>query len=396
MTAATEVVLLVLAILIGVPVAVLATQIIAALPKPAKLKMPDIARSRLAVLVPAHNEETGIEKTLASIFPQLLMKDRLIVVADNCSDATAAVAEAAGAEVTIRIDSSRLGKGYALDHGLNFLEKTGNPEVVVFVDADCQLGEDCLDRIVKLSAYSRRPVQAVYLMTPVTQRRTITSLALFAWRVKNLVRPLGFHRLKFPCQLTGSGMAFPWEIIRAVDLASGHIVEDLKLGLDLALIGKPPLFCPHALVTSTFAAGDKGAQTQRTRWEHGHLETMIEYFPRILVAFCRTRSLSLLAMALDLAVPPLALLALMLAAFDSLGLFLFFTMSITGPLLLAIVASSIFAFSIVVAWWQYGRDLIPFRQLILAPLYAAVKIPLYARFLLNRERKWIRTKRGTE
>ena len=71
-------------------------------------------------------------------------------------------------------------------------------------------------------------------------------VAEFAFRVKNWVRPLGLRALNLPCQLMGTGMAFPWAVIRSANLASGLAVEDLKLGLDLARAGHPPLFCPSA------------------------------------------------------------------------------------------------------------------------------------------------------
>ena len=96
-------------------------------------------------------------------------------------------------------------------------------------------------------------------------------VAEFAWRVKNWIRPLGLHALNLPCQLVGTGMAFPWEVIQSANLATEHLVEDLKLGLDLAAAGHPPLFCPAAIVKSTFPPTLKGAANQRERWEHGHM-----------------------------------------------------------------------------------------------------------------------------
>src|SRR5450631_4215805 len=69
----------------------------------------------VAVLIPAHDEAKGILATLNDIKPQLRPTDRLLVVADNCTDDTAAVAASAGAEVTVRLEPTKIGKGYALD-----------------------------------------------------------------------------------------------------------------------------------------------------------------------------------------------------------------------------------------------------------------------------------------
>ena len=90
----------------------------------------------LAVLMPAHDEAGGIEPAIRAVLAQLAAGDRLLVVADNCSDATAAVARAAGAEVIERSDRVRRGKGYALDHGVRWLEQAP-PAAVVILDADC-------------------------------------------------------------------------------------------------------------------------------------------------------------------------------------------------------------------------------------------------------------------
>jgi cellulose synthase/poly-beta-1,6-N-acetylglucosamine synthase-like glycosyltransferase len=70
------------------------------------------------------------------------------------------------------------------------------------------------------------------------------SISALAFLVKNLVRPSGLKQLGFPSLLTGTGMAFPWSIIRSVSLASGNIVEDMHMSLDLAIAGHPTLFCP--------------------------------------------------------------------------------------------------------------------------------------------------------
>ena len=225
----------------------------------------DAPRSRLAVLVPAHDEASGIAASLATIVAQLAPGDRLLVVADNCSDDTADVAAAAGAEAIRRHDPDRRGKGYALDFGVRHLAADA-PEIVVIVDADCILHPGSLARIATTCAATGRPVQALYLMGSPPGAALSTRISEFAWAVRNRVRPLGALRLGVPCQLMGTGMAFPWPVIEAAPLASGHIVEDMCLGLDLAEAGTPPVFCPDALVTSTFASKADGLAVQRTRW----------------------------------------------------------------------------------------------------------------------------------
>ena len=303
--------LLILAGLLAIPSVTLCLEIAAGLLRPNVSVRSAGARWRVAVLVPAHNESMGIASTLEDIKGQLRDGDDLLVVADNCTDDTAAVARTSGADVLERNDPERIGKGYALDWGLRHLE--GNPpEIVVMIDADCRLAEGAIDQLASNCSTTGRPVQALYLMKSPDGSQINHQIAEFAWRVKNWVRPLGLRALNLPCQLMGTGMAFPWRVIRGANLATGWIVEDLKLGLDLAAAGHQPLFCPSARVTSQFASSARGTEIQRSRWEHGHIQTMVKHAPRLAWAAITRGSFSLLALTLDLTVPPLSLLALLL------------------------------------------------------------------------------------
>jgi hypothetical protein len=146
------------------------------------------------------------------------------------------------------------------------------------------------------------PVQALYLMRSPAGAGLPTRISEFAWAVRDLVRHLGALRLGMPCQLMGTGRAFPWAVIAGAPVASGHIVEDMCLGPDLAEAGTPPRFCPDALVTSTLAAEADGLATQRTRWEHGHIGVIAERAPRDAEGAGRRRRV-LAAMVLYLCVP---------------------------------------------------------------------------------------------
>ena len=393
MSVAFEVLLLAPLLTMLVPVSVLLLQVACAMPRRRPVApQPPGRRPRIAVLIPAHNESLGIVRTIGSILPQLAAGDRVVVVADNCTDDTARIASSAGAEVVERQDAARRGKGYALDRGVRHLERHA-PEVVVVVDADCEVASGSIERIATLSAATGRPVQALYLMKPPRGAAGMAAVAEFAWVVKNLVRPLGFHRLGLPCQLMGTGMAFPWRTIRNSALASGHIVEDLKLGLDLSRAGFPPLFCPEALVVSYFPVNDKDTRAQRTRWEHGHLATIVGEGPRLLRDGLSRRSGGMLALALDLCVPPLALLTLSMVALVALCAVYTLLTSEAGPLALAGVVSLMFGTAVGLAWLRFGSGILPFGRLLLALAYAFRKIPLYLGFLTRRQVEWVRSGR---
>jgi cellulose synthase/poly-beta-1,6-N-acetylglucosamine synthase-like glycosyltransferase len=371
---------------------VLFIEVMAAILAPDSPEVERGERGSVAVLIPAHNESMLIASTIRSIVPQLVAHDRLLVVADNCSDDTADIAAAEGAEVVVRTDADRRGKGYALDAGVTHL-RSAPPSIVLIVDADCDVADGTVDRLARASGDTGRPAQAIYLMRVAAGAPAPMRLAEFAWVVKNKVRPEGLSQLGLPCQLTGSGMAFPWDALSGANLATGHIVEDLKLGLELARKGSAPMLCRGTLITSEFPTSSAGVKTQRTRWEHGHLGIMTKDGPRLFLDAVRDGNWKLLAMTLDLCVPPTALL-LLLGAFAWICSALLFLLSgSTGALVGATVAVALIAVSVLSSWLIYARTLLPFSELLLGAAYALAKIPLYARFLVARQMQWIRSRR---
>lgn len=382
-----------LLLLLAVPVLVFAVQILFALLPYRAQPLPTVPRPAIAVLIPAHNEAGGIRQTLEPLRAQLVAGDRLLVVADNCSDNTATIARSTGAEVIERQDVTRRGKGYALDFGIRHLEQSAPPEVVVIIDADCQVHSGTLNRLAQTCSAIQRPVQALYLMHSPPQAGLKTKVAEFAWAVKNHARALGFMRLGLPCQLMGTGMAFPWKLLQQADLASGHIVEDLKLGLDCARFGHAAVFCPDACVTSVFPANTEGAQSQRTRWEHGHLSVLFKDAPRLFLESLISLNLPLLALALDLCVPPLALLTLLVCLFAWCGVAIAWVIGAAMPWSLSMLLPLVLGLTVWLAWFKFGRGILSLAKLIYAPAYAISKIPLYCQFLVRRQAEWVRSRR---
>ncbi|NOS96954.1 MAG: glycosyltransferase family 2 protein [Methylotenera sp.] len=352
------------------------------------------AQASVAILIPAHNESSSILPTLLSIKGQLGPNTKVLVVADNCSDDTAEIVKRQGVEVIERTHATNRGKGYALDFGIQHLTKNP-PDVLIVLDADCVLEKDTISILVSDAMCHQRPIQALYLMQSQSHASLKIKIAEFAWLVKNWVRPLGLHRLGLPCQLMGSGMAFPWHVIKQVNLASGHIVEDMKLGVDLAKLNLAPRFCPEALVRSQFPTSEEGIKTQRTRWEHGHIGMIVKEGPFLIGQSIKHLNLKKLAIALDMCVPPLALLILIIVGLSGLGVtFSVFTQQLF-PWLLPVVFLLLVGAAVMLAWLKFGRSILSFNTLMMAPFYVLAKIPLYVKFLYKRQSEWVRSKRDS-
>jgi hypothetical protein len=385
--------LLVVAGVVSVPCLIVAAEcFLALLPLP---KHRTSERGRVAVLIPAHNEQLLIGQTLQRLLPQITNADRVLVVADNCTDKTAVIARSHGVEVLERHDTENRGKGFALAAGVAHLE-ADPPDVVIVFDADCDAEAGMVDILSRTAVSTGRPVQALYLMDSPESAGLGGLISAFAFLVKNQIRARAMSRLGLPVLLTGTGMAFPWELIRDVPLATDNIVEDLALGLTFAVAGRGPVYAESARVNGRLPDSASAAAAQRTRWEHGYLHTILTQCPRLVWKGFGGGRPDLLLVALDLAVPPLSLLVfsgLIAVAVSLIEACRSGTWWAVLPLGLAAGAAGI---GLCVAWAVFARGRLPPRAMVSIPVYVLEKLPIYGRFLLNRQRAWVRTERRLE
>ena len=391
-----NIVFMTFAVVLLVPTCVFCIECVAAmLPKRRIAAATDAPRPRVAVLMPAYNEEFGIDAALQSVLPQLRDGDRFIVIADNCTDATSNVVRSRGVEVIDRNNPEQRGKGFALDYGLTHLE-SNPPEIVIFMDSDCVLHDGSIDALAWQASRNQRAAQAIYLLTRPVDSSPRDAVSSLAFLVKNLVRPRGLDRLGLPCLLTGAGMAVPWQQARAMRIASGNIVEDLQLGIDLTLAGHAPRLCTGAFVTGELPRQRQAAAGQRKRWEHGYVQTAVRTVPLLAVEGIKRANVDLLGIALELSVPPLVLLLVMLALATGVsGTAAFFGTTLIVPVVMAGGLLTVLA-CIAAGWFRFGRSRVPVAALLGCPSYLLSKLPLYASFAFERETKWIRTARADE
>jgi cellulose synthase/poly-beta-1,6-N-acetylglucosamine synthase-like glycosyltransferase len=220
-------------------------------------------------------------------------------------------------------------------------------------------------------------------------------LAEFFWTIKNRVRPLGLMRLGLPVQLMGAGMMLPWHVIVDAPLANGNLVEDLKLGLDLAAAGHPPTFCPAAIVTSEFPLNGKGTDSQRQRWIQGHISLMVGLVPKYLRRACLERDLPLLALTLDVLVPPFSLFLPLLSLAFFAGFFLFLVEGAATPFLICLANCLMVLSALVLSWRCFGRDVIPATEARSVIAFLATRLSFYGRaYFGSRAASWVRTDRS--
>ena len=341
---------------------------------------------RLAVVVPAHDEAEGIAACVASLrnAAVTLPGAEIVVVADNCSDDTAARAHAAGARVLERVDPDRRGKGYALSFAFDVLLAEGVAALIV-VDADSLVTPDTL---VELSAWLADGADAAQARYGVANpeaglRPRLMGVALMAF---NVLRPRGRARWGLSAGILGNGFALTAATLRAVPYDAHSVVEDLEYHLRLVRSGRRVAFADRATVLASMPTGGRGVRTQRARWEGGRLRMVREAGPG-LVAAVAAGSWRLFEPLLELLLLPLASHVLVLALALALPWEPGRVCALVG---LIVVAAHVLA-GIAVGGGGW-RDL---AALAAAPFYVAWKLalmPAIAR-ASRRDTDWVRTER---
>ena len=384
--------LTVMTIIVMIPILTFSLQCLLSFLPRAKSEIEHEKLPRLAVLVPSHNEEAIVSGILQDLKSQAKSDDRIIVIADNCDDSTADVARSHGAEAFERTDLTERGKSYALRFALERLEEDP-PEVVIVVDADCRISSDCLAQISYLAKKHDRPVQGSYIFGDQNDTAVSNLASSFTLWFKNHIRPLGSLRAGMPCQLTGSGMAFPWHVIRSVNVANKSLAEDTTLGLELAYLGHPPMFCPEARIDGHVPKEWGTLVQQRRRWEQGYLESIFSNAPKMAWRAITQFKPGLLWAAFDLCIAPLALLGMAWGVLAVMALLLALFGGSSIPLVLSGVGAVAMGLSLVLGWLIHCRDKVPAKAILAIPWFLVRKVGVYVSLLSKREKVWLRTER---
>ena len=264
----------------------------------------------LTVLIPAHNEEALIGRAIQSVLQSAdLAATKVLVVAHNCTDATAAKARAAGASVLLLDDSTRSGKGYALREGFG-AALAGDSQAVLVMDADSLMDANLLADVRRQLQAGALALQCRYEVnnSEDSARTKLMSLAFFGM---NVIRPRGRARLGFSAGIMGNGFVIHRDVLTLVPYGSHSIVEDVEYHLALLRAGIRVRFIDTAGVRGEMPATSKSSRAQRARWEGGRIHLMQRWAPQLLVNLLRGR-LSLLEPLFDLLALPMASVVMLL------------------------------------------------------------------------------------
>jgi len=334
--------------------------------------------NQLYFLIPAHNEELHIEKTLKSVLAKQ-SSEFVLVVADHCTDNTVEMARKLGVEVLE--NGSTRGKGEALYIGINKIMESFNGYIAV-IDADCEIAPNFSEVALDLLGNQVQALQVSCHFTDAWRdiKTRLMKIALFAFKD---LRPLGRERLGFSAGLSGTGFILSTEILKNVPYKDNSIVEDLSYHLKLVEAGYKAWFTEKTHVLTSMPVSKKGLEEQRTRWEGGRLNLMIQEAPKLLLKIVKGQY-RLIEPLLDLALLPLAF-----------HIVLLFIIAIELPLF-AFVSLLIVSFHVLAAMVIGKASWEDWKALFYAPFYILWKVTLLSKIWGSAKKgaDWVRTDRN--
>jgi cellulose synthase/poly-beta-1,6-N-acetylglucosamine synthase-like glycosyltransferase len=357
--------------------------------------------SKFLIIVPAHDEEGGIAATVRSCkssnYPSLLFD--VAVIADNCSDQTAAMARAAGARVFERSDNVKKSKGYAIEYLLELLTRSGELaalDAVVIVDADTTIDPGLLAIFDQGLRDGHDWIQAYYTVANPDQSWR-TRLMTYAFSLFNGVLQLGQVAMGSSAGLKGNGMCFSTRGLGRRPWKAYGLVEDMEFSWMLRVGGEKIWFARNASVYGAMlGTGGKAAAQQRRRWEFGRSSIRKKFLGPLL----RSNDLGFfdkIVSVCELTLPSMAQLAIIyvfVVAADLGAIVALRTASLTpvreclgGGAILLTVALLIYAISPFLVMrlpWRFASSIAFF------PFYMAWKVLVS---LGGRPQQWVRTLR---
>ncbi|MGA3262816.1 MAG: glycosyltransferase family 2 protein [Terracidiphilus sp.] len=341
---------------------------------------------RMAVVAPAHDEETMIARTVASL-QAADPATPVFVVAHNCTDATAAVARQAGARVVELKNPALRGKGAALRHGFAAALAAGANAILV-IDADSVVSTNLLAVTRAMLEEGAEATQCRYeLELPASgSAAPLARLRALAFRGMNVLRGRGRAGLGFSTGIFGNGFALTAAVLERVPFNADSIAEDVEYHTRLARAGVRVYWIGDAFVHAQLAASGAAQASQESRWEGGRFKVASRATGRLLAAVLRGRwrALETLADVWSLALSR-GILVLLLAAALPVHWLRVYAMACGGIALLYVLQAA----------WLGAEPMRDLAALAAAPLYLVWKAaitPIVLRHARSRA-EWARTKR---
>ncbi len=349
---------------------------------------------RFAVVIPAHDEHVVIgnlvDSCLALRYPRHLFD--VFVVADNCSDDTARVARAHGAQVIERFSHTRRGKGHALaDAFSRLLAGHRHYDAFLVFDADNLVHPDFLRVMNAHLAAGHHIVQGRLDVKNPNDTWVAATFGMSFW-VSNRFWFLAKDRLGLSAALGGTGMCISTAALRRVGWSPATLTEDLEFSARALLVGLRTHWAHDAIVYDEKPLGFVQSLRQRMRWAQGQTQVIARYLPSLVWSGLHEGSLVQIEGAIALLQPFCVLLSTVLLVADPLVVHTWSVRIVAfgAPAWIAVTLINILL--PVAAVLRDRRPRTPLRYLLLYPVFLASSVPLtWGALFTARNRSWSHT-----
>ena len=235
--------------------------------------------NRFMAIIPAHNEENVIGPLVESLINQNYPKDYydIYVIADNCTDRTAEIAEKAGAIVLKRFDEEHKTKGYALQWFLEQKIKEDAPyDAFCIFDADNIVDSNFLKAMNKKLCQGEDVVHGYRDIKNPTDSWVSAGYALFYWTMNRFYH-LARYNVGLSPLINGTGFMVRFDVIKPDGWNTNTLTEDIEFSLKRIINGKKLGWATDAIVYDEQPVGFKQSWKQRTRWTVGHIQCLERY-----------------------------------------------------------------------------------------------------------------------
>jgi peptidoglycan/xylan/chitin deacetylase (PgdA/CDA1 family)/glycosyltransferase involved in cell wall biosynthesis len=225
----------------------------------------------VSILVPAHDEEVGIERAVRSLAGSRYDGPlEVIVVDDGSNDATATIVEGLGLERVRLLRQANAGKAAALNRAL----AAARHEIIVTVDADTVFEPETLALLVQ--RFAEPGVGAISGNTKVGNRHGLVG----RWQHIEYVMGFNLDRRMYEvlgCTPTVPGAigAFRRQALADIGGVSGAtLAEDTDITLDIGRAGWRVVYEARALAWTEAPSTVRALYRQRSRWAYGTIQSM--------------------------------------------------------------------------------------------------------------------------
>ena len=250
-------------------------------------------KHKFMAIIPAHNEEAVIGNLVESLQKQNYDKELLdiYVIADNCTDRTAQIAEDLGAIVYKRFDETKKTKGYALDWFLKQkIEENADYDAFFIFDADNIVDKDFTKNMNKKLCQGEEVVQGYRDIKNPTDSWVTAGYALFYWQMHRFYH-LARYNIGLSPLLNGTGFMVKFDLVKNTGWDTVTLTEDIEFSLKRIIKGRRLGWATDAIVYDEQPVTFKASWSQRSRWTVGHIQCMKIYTKKLALAAKENKTL---------------------------------------------------------------------------------------------------------